>query len=109
MMTREQQQPYAAVLVRLLTHDLPEAVWTLGGNDGLVGHIPTYSAGPGPRRTMLRAWAEFLNAEISVTRYETNADGSADVVGEFEGVRVHVWSPFAKRELPKASGGDDRD
>lgn len=109
MMTREEQQRYAAALVSLLAHDLPEAVWTVGGNDGLVGQIPTYIAEPEPRRAQLRAWAEFLNAEIGVTRYGKQTGGSADVVGEFEGVRVHVWSPFAKRELPKTAGGDDRD
>jgi hypothetical protein len=101
MMPRKEQQRYAAALVSLLAHDLPEAVWTVGGNEGLVGHIPTYSAGPGPRRAHLRTWAEFLNAEISVTRYGSATGGSADVVGEFAGVPVRVWSPFTKSELPK--------
>ena len=107
MIPREQQQRNAATLASMLAHDLPEAVWTVGGNDGLVGQIPSYSAGPGPRRAQLRAWAEFLGVEVSVTRYGKQAGGSADVEGEFEGLRVHVWSPFAKRELPKTSPEGD--
>lgn len=106
MIPREEQQPYADALVRLLTHDLPGAVWTLGGNEGLVGHIPAYSAGPGPRRAQLRAWAEFLNAEISVTRYDKHTGGNAEVVGEFGSLCVRVWSPFANRELPKVPEGE---
>ena len=106
MIPREQQQRQAAALVNLLTHDLPAAVWNVGGGDGLAGQIPTYTAGPGPRRAQLRAWAEFLNTGVEVTRYDKATGGSADVVGEFEGVRVRVWSAFTKRELPKTAGGD---
>jgi hypothetical protein len=62
-------------------------------------------ASPDVRRDQLRAWAEFFGAQINVVRYERNAGGNAEVLVEYEGVRVRVWSPFLKKDLPK-TGGD---
>lgn len=108
MTAREQQQRLAAALTSLLGHDLPTAYsWRFyQDSTELNGQIIPSQGPAGQRLADLLTWADFLDTDIKVTRYDNNTGGAAAVTGEYEGVRVKVWSAFPLRELPKTPGGD---
>lgn len=104
MNARTQQRAAVRVLVALLREDLPVASWTLSDADAsLDGQIPIYQGDAENRLTSLQMWAEHLEAELCVTRYEKHNGGRVSVTGWIDGVRVHAWSAFPKKDLPASS------
>lgn len=103
MTSREQQLAAARALVALLAKDLPLVYswYFYRGGEELNGQISTRVGTAAQRWADLQRWADFLGAELEITRYD-KPGGSVAVLGEFHGVQVKVWSAFAKRELPKA-------
>ncbi|MEU6781448.1 hypothetical protein ABZ912_19770 [Nonomuraea angiospora] len=103
MTSREQQLAAANALVALLSEDpplpLPNSWWFYNGGEEVNGQISPAQGTAEQRQSDIRKWADFLGAEIEVTRYD-KPGGSVAAVGEYEGVRVKVWSAFTKRELP---------
>lgn len=103
MTSREQQLAAARALVALLVEDLPLASswYFYRGGEELNGQLYTTERTAAQRWADLQKWADFLGAELEITRYD-KPGGCAAAVGEFRGVPVKVWSAFTKRELPKA-------
>ncbi|MGI5288073.1 hypothetical protein ACQEVF_32680 [Nonomuraea polychroma] len=102
MSARERQLAAAKVLMALLSEDLPVASWTLYDVNATLNGQISVSGGTVEQRLMaVQKWADYLGAEITVTRYEKRTGGSVSVTGEIDGVRIYVWSAFPKKELPK--------
>ncbi|MGI5155764.1 hypothetical protein [Microbispora sp. CA-102843] len=93
MSDRDKQATAARALLDLLTHELPQASWTV--NDSLSageldGQIPTYTGTPGERIEMLRQWATALNSAV-IPEFETDRE-FLKVTSEHMGVQVTVWT-----------------